>query len=116
MAISGYLQPVDVSPDRRDRRYRHRAKRCYELAGRYQTNHPDVILVHAPQHGWNNVMPIHHAWCELPEGLVYEPYDGKFYGLAAYRAARQPADDEQRYTRTQAAQLIGSTGTWGPWA
>jgi hypothetical protein len=116
--ISDYLQPVEVAPARKpgSQRYKDRTARCYELAIKYQYRHPDAVVVHASvQHPGTSMKPgTDHAWCELPEGVVYDPADGQFYDTAAYRTQQQ-LEHEGRYTQLQAARLVLHTNSWGPW-
>jgi hypothetical protein len=78
------------------------------LAGRYQLIHTDVTVVHARvREGYIQ------AWCELPEGVVFDGVDNAFYTTSEYRA-HLGVIDEERYTAREAAELACRLGAWAP--
>ena len=87
-------------------------KQCYARAGQYQLEHPDVTLVHGIiDTGLGYFV---HAWCELPEGIVFDGADNAFYRTGEYRAHVSVAL-ELRYTTKQAAERVVESGAWANW-
>jgi hypothetical protein len=93
-----------------------RKGRCYELscyALVFGTAPPNSILVHGSIHGPDDDMErIAHAWLELPNGKVWEPYTHSVY--VNWLTFAEPRE-ERRYTRYQAIRMVRQTGTWGAW-
>lgn len=87
-------------------------KQCYARAGMYQLEHPDVTLVHGIVD--KGLGPFVHAWCELPEGLVFDGADNAFYDLTEYRRRLRVAS-ERRYSARDAAERAYRTGIWSAW-
>lgn len=111
--IGDRLTTAVVSPSRRERVRRRRPKRCYPAAAEYQLDHPDVTLIHAEI--WPRGMhPFGHAWCELPEGIVFDGADGRFYPLAEYRQHVRPVS-EVKYSAAEALADLLASPHWGPW-
>ena len=75
-------------------------KQCFARAGMYQGAQPDVILVHALILGG-----IIHAWCELPEGVLFDGSRNLFYDTMEYRN-NVDVIKEVRYTSLETAQKL----------
>lgn len=89
-------------------------KACFERASLYQLEHPDVTLVHGVVTAGDIVLVFAHAWCELPEGVVFDGVDNAFYPTPAYREHLR-VGREHRYTSKQAAERLLATGWYGGW-
>src|SRR5215204_1723272 len=104
------LEPVPCPKNRRKGTGRRTwPGHCYERAGRYQLEQRDVTLVHALIR-----IGIFHAWCELPEGLVYDGVDNAFYDATQYRA-HVGVHAEKRYTVKEAAHRMIAANMWDCW-
>lgn len=92
---------------------------CYRDAWRYVMHHVEAqpVLVHGTAISISTTPPggrIGHAWVELSDGTIWEPYSGaimtieKFYSLV-------DAIAEDRYTADESARML-SVGKHGPWS
>jgi hypothetical protein len=107
------LDPVPCPKERRKGTGRRQyPKECYWRAGNFALSQPDVTLVHALV--GNRVIPMIHAWCELPEGLVYDGVDNEFYRTDEYRNLVGVVA-EARYSVQEAAGRFVENKHWGPW-
>lgn len=108
-AARGKINPKD-DPD--PAAFADRKGRCYELAGRYATHHPDSVLVHGTIQGMGNP-PLDHAWVEVPKG-VYEPITNEVYSAKVFADHFHPVE-QARYDNLQVLLTTARAGTWGPW-
>ena len=69
--IGDGLQTVQVSATRAAGIGRRKPKRCFAEAAKFQERHDHVTLVHALIQT-PDMHPFLHAWCELPEGVVFD--------------------------------------------
>ncbi len=95
--------------------------RCYLMALRYMLHHLSVeglgfermSLVHGV---WNPDVRSgetgHHAWVELPEGVVFDPNRQRFYDQDSYYLYATP---QARYPFGDAYALMMERGHAGPW-
>jgi len=94
--------------------------RCYELSAKYVTMHDEhATLVHGTifnrhRAALDDGPPTAHAWVELQDGRIFDPVDDFWVTPEEYESYRAP-EPLARYTREEAARLIGSTRSWGPW-
>lgn len=93
-----------------------RGGRCFELSAYaivFGTAPAGSVLVHGSIHGPEAGMQrIGHAWVELPDGTVWEPYYHEIYrNWTEFADARW----ERKYTAKAARRQIARHGTWGAW-
>ena len=105
---------------------RSRLGKCYQLSGRYATEHPGSVLVHGSIEGMG--MPrLKHAFVltsethvdktggkQFKKWKVWEPVTNEVWELDAFCAFFSPhVDDEYTHKEVLAATLL--TAHWGPW-
>lgn len=98
-----------------------RLGRCYELAGRYVSHHPEAILVHG--HIWNpwnrngtgmGFTDIDHAWVE-ENGRIYDVVMDKWWDKVLWDQLFN-AKEFQRYSYEQVLKSMVRNKHWGPWS
>jgi len=110
-----------------EREYRRKQKKasgnpvpvgtCFPDAWRYVMHNAEKqpVLVHgtAISIASGTKKRIQHAWVELPDGTVWEPYSGSIFPIEEYYGLVE-AIPEDRYTVDEAASML-SAGKHGPW-
>ena len=98
-----------------DAEFRSRLGKCYELSGRYVSEHPNAILVHGKIYNrWTKGYPsVDHAWVE--EGNeVFDPVWGKRLPLFFYYELFN-AEVHKKYSYEEVLKKMLREGNWGPW-
>jgi len=106
--------PVNMEsiPKRRDRR----EGRCYELAGRFQQENPEWVLVHAdtlPPTGPYAGTTFDHAFVER-DGVVFDPVFAELFPAQEFYTVYGVTNTRKFDART-AAGLLLKENHWGPW-
>ncbi len=92
--------------------FKTRIGRCYELAGRYQSNNGG-ILVHGSIEGFGNPR-LDHAWVVNNDGSVHEAILQEDLEPYIFEQLFNP-EENSRYDRFEAALLALKSKHWGPW-
>lgn len=98
----------------KQRRYKKRHSRCYELSLEIQLDNPDYILVHGTLHSANlPTTPYLHAWLEFGTNVFDAVLNKNFRKDDFY--TKFCARESARYSIKQTAEKMLSTGHCGPW-
>jgi hypothetical protein len=96
---------------------KRRLGKCFQLAGRYIFDHPDVILIHGTINGSHlcNVPDFDnpHAWIEGGDEVYDLVLDQRLPKDVYYQIMH--AKIKKRYTQNEMNKLVLRTGHWGPW-
>lgn len=96
-----------------------RITRCYELSGRYVTEHigENCILVHGkitnPMHNGKGFKTIDHAFVEI-KSCIFDPVMNIKWPKDAYYRFFSVVENN-RYTLNEVLEKTVESGTWGPW-
>ena len=92
--------------------------RCYELAGRYVSTHPDTILVHGKLVNKFTVgmREVEHAWIEEGDEIIdlCQVENLKKLPKAVYEGLFQPVS-LKKYSYNDVIRITTHIGHWGPW-
>ena len=93
----------------------NRLGRCYELAGRYVSEHPEAVLVHGKLvNRFGRGHPeIDHAWVEIGD-KIFDPVMDKMWPKDLYEQLFN-ATIYHRYTFKQVLKMSLRHEHWGPW-
>jgi hypothetical protein len=96
-------------------RPRNRAKRCFELAGRFQLDDPTWTLVHGIVCAENGTHLIRyaHGWLKRDQWVYDAVRDESF--VADEYVTRFGAEEVGTYNSVAAAKAASTVGHWGPW-
>ena len=107
---------VPGHPDTSDPSFREpfnkRLGRCYEIAGRYASEHPNSILIHGSIEGMG-FPRIGHAWVSVGPD-IFEPATGHIMTKAEFGKWASPQIDDA-YPYPDVLEKIVSSKNWGPW-
>jgi hypothetical protein len=90
-----------------------RLGRCYELAGRYVSQHGGT-LVHGTVSRLHQTPPLDHAWVITDDGDVWEPVTDDTFHPAVFDYFFG-GHEKARYTQEKVFLTSLRTGHWGPW-
>ncbi len=105
--------------ERPQTRARKRQGRCYTLAWKSLTSMEDAgdwCLAHGEVNMMENDDSFRagHAWLES-ETEVFDPVINKIFDRAVFYRSRRPTK-LNRFSRTEAANMILEQGSYGPWS
>jgi hypothetical protein len=88
---------------------------CFPNAYKYQSEHPEVTLVHGLVTGQGPIKGIvySHAWCELDD-MVIDPTPGITVPKALYYKVGK-ITDTFKYNLLEKLKISFKTGNYGPW-
>ena len=107
---------VSVNLERIPTRLDRRNKRCYQLAGVFQQDNPEWVLVHAdtlPPTGPYAGTTFDHAFVER-DGVVFDPIFAEFYPVQEFYAV-YGVTNARRFDHDTAVHLLLKENHWGPW-
>jgi len=93
-----------------------RVGRCYELSGRYVSEHPAAILVHGHiKNPFNRgvLLEVDHAWVEEGDD-VYDPVMDKRWPKIVYDRLFD-VQVYKKYTAPEVWKMSLQHGHWGTW-
>lgn len=108
-----------VQPDKRceleyrNRNYRKRQGRCYEIAALFVLDNNDQQWVLCHGTIYFKGQKYLHAWCTLNE-IIYDGVLNECFPISEYIARYHP-EDILKYDKLLAAQKLISEGHFGPW-
>ncbi len=93
-----------------------RVGKCYELAGRYVSDHPDSVLIHGKLINpfSKGMSEVEHAWVE--EGNeIFDPVMDKRFPKHVYQSLFK-VEEYNRYSYHDVHKMTSHHGHWGPWS
>jgi hypothetical protein len=96
-------------------RPRSRARRCFELSGRYQMQDPTWTLVHGTVRYvvWGDESRYAHGWLKR-DGWIYDAVLNESFRADEY-VSRFAAEELATFTDKEIADAMHTFGHWGPW-
>jgi uncharacterized protein YdaT len=91
----------------------NRLGRCYELSGKYTSDHAGSTLVHGSIQGFGHPR-IGHAWVVTKSGDIWEPATNQTYPEPVFDAIFHPQIDKT-YSQSEALEQMVQHETYGPW-
>jgi len=88
---------------------------CYELSGRYVSQHHDAVLVHGRlTNPFGAGHPeLDHAWVEVGDE-IFDPVMDKMWPKAVYESLFK-TKVYKKYKHMDVIRVTNRTGNWGPW-
>ena len=88
---------------------------CYELSGRYVSNHPDAILVHGRLTNpfGKGFTELDHSWVE-EENEIFDPVMDRRWPKEVYESLFN-VKIYQKYSYEEVLKTILKYEHWGPW-
>lgn len=92
-----------------------RLGRCFELSGRYVSEHPNATLVHGNLTNpfARGMKELDHAWVE-EDDQIFDPVMDQWWPKGVYQSLFH-TKEQQRYSHVRVLSMTLKHQHWGPW-